>query len=57
MTDDRGQMTAPPRADGFNIQGSRFKIDEIVKSARSVIPGLTRNPELIEITGFPLSRE
>jgi hypothetical protein len=33
------------------------KLDEIVKSARSVISGLTRNPELIEITGFPLSRE
>ncbi|MCF8052867.1 MAG: hypothetical protein K9L59_16640 [Desulfobacterales bacterium] len=54
---------SPAAGAAFQVQGSRFNIDEIVKSARSVIPGpgsspgqafLTRNPELIEITGFPL---
>jgi hypothetical protein len=45
------------RVPGSGFRGSGVKVDEIVKSVRSVIPGLTRNPELIEITGFPLSRE
>jgi hypothetical protein len=56
----RGSEVQGSKVQRFRVQGSevpRSKVDEIVKSARSVIPGLTRNPELIEITGFPLSRE
>ncbi|MEA1946204.1 MAG: hypothetical protein U9N83_02745 [Thermodesulfobacteriota bacterium] len=35
----------------------QVKIDEIVKSPKTVMPDLIRHPELIEFTGFRLSLE
>jgi len=33
------------------------KVDAFVKSPKTVIPDLIRYPEVVEFTGFPLSRE
>jgi hypothetical protein len=34
-----------------------LKIDDLVKSQKSRHPCESRSPELLELTGFPLSRE
>jgi hypothetical protein len=34
-----------------------MKVDELVKSPKTLMPDLIRHPELVEFTGFQLSPE
>jgi len=39
------------------IKSLKFKVDNLVKSPKTVMPDLIRHPEVIEFTGFRLSPE
>jgi len=44
-------------AESMRSENSDFKINNLVKSPKTVMPDLIRHPEVIEFTGFRLSPE